>query len=148
MKFVDSYYDKGSRISIVGMLHKGHIFKCHAYIHPDDVDKASEFAGCSYAETRAYIKALKYERKLLKDEAETCRKFIKSCECYKNWDKESPTAKAAYRQLNRRIKRVNDITDKINDAMKELSQAIWQRDITAEAFEKNKQKRLNSKSEN
>lgn len=150
MKFLSAdYADAGYKtISSVKVKHLGEVFTGLAFCHPDDIDKASEFAGCAYAEARAQIKALKYERKIMLQDAESCRKFIKACECYKNWDKESATAKAAYRQLNRKIKKVNDITDEINTRMKELSQAIWQRDITVKAFEKNKQKRLNKKTEN
>ena len=144
----ESGFDKKSGISIVTLKHLGEKFTGFSKVHPDDKDRASQFAGCTYAESRAYIKAMKYERRKAKEEAEICRKFIKACSCYKNWDPESSTAKAAYRQLNRRIKKVNDLTEIINDEMFRLSQTIWRRDITLKAFEKNKQNRLNNNSEN
>ena len=148
MEFIDGNFDEKSGISIVSLKHLGEKFTGFAKVHPDDATKASHFAGCTYAESRAYIKAIKYERKKAKEEAEICRKFIKACSCYKNWDPESPTAKAAYRQLNRRIKKVNDLTEIINDEMFRLSHMIWKRDITLKAFEKNKQNRLIDNSEN
>ena len=144
----ESGFDKKSGISIVTLKYLGEKFVGFAKVHPDDKDNASEFTGCTYAETRAYIKALKHERNKLKEEAEICRKFIKACSCYKNWDPESPTAKAAYRQLNRRIKKVNDLTEIINDEMFRLSHLILRRDAVVRALKKNKQNRLNDKSEN
>lgn len=139
MKFLTSKYTGGR--SVVIIQHLGELFRGEARVHPDDKEKASEYAGCGYAEIRATIKALKYERKLAKDEAEICRKFIKSCECYKNWDPESPTARAAYRQLNRRIKKVNQLTDKINSAMQGLEKSIWSRDVTLKAIDRRKEQR-------
>ena len=148
MKFIESVFDVRTGISAVSLQHLGKKFVGWAKVHPDDKEIASEFAGCGYAEARARIKAMKYERNKAKEEAEICRKFIKACSCYKNWDPESPTAKAAYRQLNRRIKKVNDLTEIINDEMFILSSKIWKRDITIKALERNKQKRLNDNSEN
>lgn len=148
MKFISSLYDGAKGFSSVVMEHLGKNFIGSAHLHPDDASRASEYAGCAYAETRATIDALKYERKLLKEDAEACRKFIKACECYKGWDPESPTARAAYRQLNRRIKKVNDITEEINDLMFNLERHIWKRDITINALDKNKQNRLKDNPEN
>ena len=146
MKFLTSVYDKESGLSVVDIKHMGRLFTGIAKLNSEDKETASEYAGCSYAEGRARIKALKYERKKLKEDAESCRKFIKACECYKNWDPSSPTARAAYRQLNRKIKKVNEITDIINQEMFELDRLIWRRGITLKAIERNKQKRLNDNS--
>jgi len=148
MKFISSLYDGAKGFSSVVMEHLGVNFIGTARLHPDDAHKASEYAGCAYAETRATIAALKYERNKLKEEAEMCRKFIKACECYKGWDPESPSARAAYRQLNRRIKKVNDITDEINDRTFNLERHIWKRDITLKALDRNKQNRLKDNPEN
>lgn len=148
MKFITSLYDSAKGFSSVVMEHLGKNFVGSAHLHPDDAEKASRYAGCGYAESRAIISALKYERGLLKEEAETCRKFIKACECYKGWDPESPSARAAYRQLNRKIKKVNDITEEINDRMFAIERDIWQRDVTLKAFDANKQKKLKDNPEN
>ena len=148
MKFFHSHYNKEEGISSVIMKHLGADFIGNAHVHPDDKEKASEYMGGAIAETRAVIKALKYERKLLKENAEVCRKFIKACECYKGWDPESPTARAAYRQLNRRIKAVNDITDEINDRMFNLERHIWKRDALLTKLAKYKQNKLKDNSEN
>lgn len=148
MKFIESYYNPEDGYSSVRMKHLHTIFVGRAQLHPDDKDKASEYAGCAYAEDRAKIKALKYERKLAKEEAEICRKFIKACESTNAWDKDSKTAKVAYHQLNCRIKKVNKITDEINNLLFKINKSIVERDITLKAFEKNKQNRLNNQSKN
>ena len=148
MKFISSLYDGARGFSSVVMEHLGINFVGTARVHPDDAKKASEYAGCGYAEARAIIEALKYERKLLKEDAEVCRKFIKACECYKGWDPKSPSARAAYRQLNRRIKKVNDITEEINERMFNLDQYIWKRNVTLKAFDRNKQNKLKDNTEN
>jgi hypothetical protein len=136
-------YDSKTGYSTVTIEHMGKRFFGIASLHPDDKDKASKYAGCSYAETRAEIKALKYERKIAKEKAEEFRKIVKACEQYKNWDKNSPSAKIIYRQLNLKIRKVNELTDIINQKMKNLEKAIWKRDITIKAFERNRSKKIN-----
>ena len=148
MKFLNGSFYRVSGFSIVTLQHLGEKFTGFAKVHPDDENTATEFTGCTYAESRAYIKAIKYERNKAKEEAEICRKFIKACEGYKNWDPESPSARAAYRQLNRRIKKVNELTDIITDEMFMLKHKIKQRDAVLKALERNKQNRLNDNSEN
>ena len=92
---------------------------------------------------KATIKALKYERKLEKEKAEACRIFVKDCANYKDFDKESRMAKIMYKQLNVRIKKVNKLTDQINQLYKDLQQVIWGRDITLKAIERKKSKKDN-----
>ena len=148
MKFLNGAFDRVSGFSIVTLQHLDKNFTGFAKVHPDDENTATEFAGCTYAESRAYIKAMKYERNKAKEEAEICRKFIKACEGYKNWDPKSPSARAAYRQLNRKIKKVNELTDIITDEMFMLKHKMKQRDAVLKALERNKQNRLNDNSEN
>ena len=70
--------------------------------------------------------------------------FVKSLECYAGFNKNTPEAKLMYRQLNKRIKRVNDLTDKINAAMQDLDISIRQRNIVTNALERKKAKKDNS----
>ena len=58
-----------------------------AKCHPEDKEYMGEFTGKSYAYERACIKAMKYELALEKAKCEECRKFVKSCMSYKNFDK-------------------------------------------------------------
>lgn len=124
MKFLDSYTFKDKGFSAVYVTHRGKNYEGTAKCHPDD--NWSEFTGCRYAEQRAEIKALKDEYHQKKEACEECRKFVRAVSQYKNFDKESPSAKAMYRQLNRRIKEVNNLADIINKREMDLRIAIRQ----------------------
>lgn len=143
MQFISSEYHAGDGVATVTVQHLGEKFKGYASGHPDDKENWSEFAGCSYAETRAMIDALKYERKLAKQKADDAIDFLKSCECYKNFDKDSETAKVLYRQVNQRVKRVNDLADKINNLYRNLDASIKRREIILNSLKKKKSKEDN-----
>ena len=143
MKFISSTYDKEKGYAIVEVQHLGYRFIGDAHAHPEDKANWSEFAGCSYAETRAMIKALTYERTLAKNKADQAIDFVKSCECYAGFDKDSPTAKAMYRQMNQRIKRVNDLADEINGLYDYLNKCIKRREIVLNAIDRKKSKEDN-----
>ena len=139
MKFIASNYDKETGISTVVIEHMNTTFEGIAKLHPEDENVASEIVGGTYAEIRATIKALKYERKVEKEKCEECRRFLKACECYKDFDKESPTASTLYRQLNKRIDNVNDITQEINELILLLRGSIIKRDCILKALNKSKE---------
>lgn len=139
-EFLDSKYSKGEGWSKVIIKMNGKLFEGKARLHPDDIEKASAYAGCRFAEKRAYIKGLK---SLLREEREKCdlyRNFVKSCENYKNWDKESPIAKDVYRQLSIRIREVNKIVDKIDLEMDALDKEIRRQEIITNALQAKKAK--------
>ena len=138
MKFLYSRFEYDGGVTTVVMEHMGKEFSGKAKTHPDDMENMSEIMGGKIAEARATIKALKYERQIEKEKCEECRKFLKACQGYKNFDKESPTARAMFRQLNQRIKAVNRITDQINTIYKGIEKSIWDRDITIKALKAKK----------
>lgn len=138
--FKDSYYNEQDGMSVVTIEYHGNEFVGSARLHPDDAEKASKYAGCRFAEQRAYIKMLK---SILADErikCDACRNFVKSCESYKNWDRKSPLAKDAYRQLNLRIKKVNEIIEEINNAIDDLDKSIRRQEIITNALQTKKSK--------
>ena len=139
MKFINSSYDPETGLSTVTMQHLGIKFFGSAQLHPDDKENASNYGGCVIAELRAAISALKYERTIAKQKADEAIDFMKACEGYANFDKDSPTAKVMYRQVNRRIKRVNDITDEINNLMKEIQEQIYKRKIVINAIKRKRE---------
>lgn len=124
--FVNSRTDSEAGWSLVIVKMGNMLFEGSAKRHPED--NWSDFTGCRYAEQRAEIKALKHFRNQKKNECEEIRKYVKSLEGYKDFDKESPTAKAVYKQLNIRIKEVNEIADEINKREFNLRLAIRQQD--------------------
>lgn len=142
MRIRDAIFIEASGKSFVELEHKGKYYLGMAKLHPEDKKDglASRYTGCRYAELRAEIKALKAEYKAEKAACEECRKFVKACTQYKNFDKESTTAKSIFRQLNCRIKRVNQLADKINEKVRDLDMAIRQKDIVHKAIQNKRDK--------
>lgn len=140
MKFISSSYDPNTYTSTVIMQHLGKKFIGTAHATEQDQEKASEYAGCAYAELKATIKALKYERKIAKERADQAYDFVKAIQCYSKFNKDSASAKVVYRQLRQRIKRVNDLTDQINEVYKNLDYSIHHREVILEVFKKKKSK--------
>lgn len=118
MKFINSYASEKIRMSLVTIEHKGKIFEGRADCDPDDA--WSDYIGCKFAELRATLKALKYEYKIEKAKVNEIQKFIAIVEQYKNFNKEDGTAKAMYRQLNRRLKNLKAIEEDINMVKKTI----------------------------
>ena len=139
MKFIESGYNPTTGVSYVVMQHLGKKFEGYAKLNPSEPE-GSSYAGCYYAELRATIKALKYERALAKQKSDMALDFVKSIEGYSKFNKEDPSAKAVYRQLNQRIKKVNDLADQINAIYEELDSAIRRRDIVTKAIDRKKSK--------
>ena len=140
MQLIESYFNETLGKSISVVKHRKRQYYGYAWVHPEDEKIASKYTGCRYAEMRAEIKALKAEHKREKTACEECRKFVKACSQYKNFDKDSSTAKAMYRQLNRRIKRVNQLADEINKKINDLDIAIKQKEIVHKALKRKRTK--------
>ena len=143
MRFLDSGTVKETGYSTVVIEHKGNKYVGQAKCHPDDT--FSEFTGCRYAQERAEINALKDEWKQKKHDCDECRKYLIAVSQYAGFDKESSTAKAMFRQLNRRIKEVNKLAEIISQRQFNLQVAIKQQDSFNNKIE---QMRLNDNGEN
>ena len=143
MRFLDSGTVKETGYSTVVIEQKGNKSVGQAKCHPDDT--FSEFTGCRYAQERAEIKALKNEWKQKKHDCDECRKYLIAVSQYAGFDKESSTAKAMFRQLNRRIKEVNKLAENISQKQFNLQIAIRQQDGFNSKIE---QMRLNDNKEN
>ena len=141
MYLISSYFTERTGTSSCTIKHKGEKYTAYARLHPDDKDKASRFAGCQLAEIRAEIKVLKEELKQEKAKCEEVRKFVLACGQYAKWDKNEASAKVVYRQLNRRIKKVNKIIDMINEKELLLMRLIKQRDTVVKAIDRSKEKK-------
>lgn len=126
MRFIDSHTNEETRISYVTVENKGAVYTASAKCHPDD--EFSVFTGCRYAEMRAEIKALKAEYYQKKHDCDECRKFVSMVQQYACFNREDPSAKAMFRQLNRRIREVNALADEINKRELALRVAIRQQD--------------------
>lgn len=140
MYLINSCFTERTGTSSCTVLHEGKMYTGFAKLHPDDADKVSRFAGCEIAETRAEIKALKAELKKEREKCEEVRKFVIACSQYTKWNKDDSSAKAVYRQLNRRIKRVNKLVDMINEKELKIMRLIGQRDAVIKAINRHKAK--------
>ena len=138
MKFIKSTYDPDTGYSTVIIQHLGKKFVGTARTHPEETNKSTYF-GCQLAEIRAEIKALKYERTIAKQKSDDALDFIKSCQNYAKFNVGDDSAKVMYRQLNQRIKKVNDLADHINDLLKEEDRIINQRKIVLGAIDRRKE---------
>lgn len=136
MKLKYSNFNSVEGISTVILEHQGKEYTGYSVLLPEDIPTMSRFTGCRYAEMKAQIKALKGELKEKRKACDECRKFVQAVSNYKNFDKESPTAKAMYRQLNRRIKEVNKLIETINKLDFDLKVRIRQQDKFNEKVER------------
>ena len=137
MKLIDAWFEESTGKSYATVEHLGRRYQGMSKLHPEE-ENASRFTGCRYAEMRAQIKALKFERELKIQKCDECRKFIKACSQYNGWNKESSTAKAIYTQLNKRIKEVDKLTNEINRLMWDLNIAIKQQESVHKKLAANK----------
>jgi len=138
--FVDSGFDEVTGESWVTVALNHQFYAGRSRISEEDKDKISKYAGCRFAEMKAEINALRDLRRKEKEKCDECKKFVKALECYKNFDKESKTARCVYRQLNRRIRNVNYLTELINRKREDFLIAINQRDIVVKAIDRKKAK--------
>lgn len=138
--FIESNFDEVTGESWVKVALNNQFYEGRSRISEEDKDKVSKYAGCRFAEMKAEIKALRDLRRKEKEKCDECKRFVKALECYKNFDKESKTARYVYRQLNRRIRNVNYLTELINKKREDFLIAINQRDIVVKAIERKKAK--------
>lgn len=109
--------------------HYGKLFTGKARLHPDDY--FSVLRGGDLAYNRAVYKAYAYEYKKKKQEAETCRMFIKSV---KDTGVEIP--QAFYTQLKGRIKQVNQVADKLNMIELSIAESITSQNVVSERIKR------------
>lgn len=121
IKFQDSSIDD-NKVSHTTIRFKNKDYTGIARLHPDD--EFSKFTGCRIAEYRATISALKEEYRIEKAKYDECKKFVKAVEQYKKFNSEDPSAKAMYRQLNRRAKKLTELKEWIEDEENLLSTTI------------------------
>lgn len=74
-KLIYSNYDPDTGISIARIQTPHGTFKGKARVHPNEINIASHYAGCKYAEIRAYIKYYKFLAKLTQSTIEEVTKI-------------------------------------------------------------------------
>lgn len=111
-KLIYSSADPASGESCVTIEHKGKEYTGKAHLHPDD--KFSNITGCQYAEMRAIVKALKNDLKEARKDYNNCKNFVTSVTQCKIFNNEEKTAKAIFKQLNKKEKVVISLQNAIN----------------------------------
>lgn len=96
----DVWTDENSKDTNAIISYKGRIFSGHAFMHPEDKEKYSYLFGCSLAEMRAVLAAVKNEIYKLRYQIKIKEDFLKTTRNCKNFDKESSTAKTMFHLLN------------------------------------------------
>lgn len=96
---VNEYTDKIKSI-IATIRYKGTIFEGISQTAPEDIENYSYFFGCSLAEMKAVLSAVKWERRKLKSQIKVKENFLKAAMNCKNFDKNSDTAKTLFHLLN------------------------------------------------
>lgn len=144
MRFITSDFNKETGVSVVAIEHMGRTFYGIAQLHPEDKAFASTYTGCNYAEMRATIRALQWEKFLLIRQTKEWKNFLNACMSCKNFNKYSKSSKVMFRQYNRKVKRINDLKEEIADIKQELHELIQERNKyiekkKAEALEKAKE---------
>lgn len=127
MKFLDCDYDEGTKCSITTVQHFGRYFEGKAKVSPEE-ENISELFGGRLSESRAVLHALQYEKQIRFEEYHTISNFVKSCCNTKRFDKESPSAKVIFHQLNISKKRYEDSKEKVKAVKKAIKKMMDDRD--------------------
>ena len=130
MKFIDNIYEEnedGTKESITLIRHLGLIFSGKAIAAPDEPNPSELFGG-RLSEARAILHAFQYEKDLKKEEYNTINNFIKACSCTKNFDKDSPSAKVMFHQLNIAEKKYNKSKMRVEITKKAIKEMMDNRD--------------------
>lgn len=78
MRTIASDYNEATGTSEVTVATDLGLITGYAYLHPDDAEIASHFAGCRYAEMRAGIKYMKLKIKIAKYQLQPLRRIYAS----------------------------------------------------------------------
>lgn len=92
---------------------RGNSFWGTADIHPDDKKYQSERFGKDLALTRAELSAAEFMLAEARTKLKVIDNFLSNLSCCNNFDKESPTAKAVFRQRNMVAKELEAAIDKV-----------------------------------
>lgn len=128
MIYIDGFFNKETGITTVIIQHMGEKFVGIAKLHPDDKNRSSVLVGGRYAEMRATIKALKYEKRILKQEYNIIKNFYTNCTQCKGYQIDSNMDKIFRKQLYKRQKRINEIIEDIALIQLALEKDILDRD--------------------
>ena len=88
MKIVEARYLPEIGASIVTIRKGEELFEGVSFLHQEDKDIESSYAGCQFAETKAYIKMVKWEYKEAKKELTTLKRLYQQITQLKEFQEE------------------------------------------------------------
>ena len=135
-KLIYSNYDPETGISIVRIQSPEVIFKGKARVHPSENDIASSFAGCKYAEIKAYIKYFKNLKNLKQYAIKEITKLYNQLSQRK--DIPDVAANYAWTQLEKLKQEKQECEQEIIDLKKELDDSIKMRSEILKRIKKGK----------
>jgi len=128
MKTMVSDYDEETGVSKVIVATDLGLITEYAYLHPDDKDIASHFAGCRYAEMRAGIKYMKKKIRIAKYQLEPLKKIYNSLIVKKNCNMNSKGIKLLEKEMYTLEDDIETYKTNIKTLTERLQKAINSRD--------------------
>lgn len=130
MKTVKSDYNEETGISTVVIATDLGEITAHAFLHPDDKDIASNFAGCRYAEMRAGIKYMKEKIKISKYQLKPLKRIYNdlSQKKKKYYNKNNNGAKMLEKEIYKLEDDIETYKTNIQTLTERLQKAINSRD--------------------
>lgn len=120
MKTIESNYNEATGTSEVKVATDLGIITAYAYLHPDDAEIASHFAGCRYAEMRAGIKYMKLKIKITKYQLEPLKRIYISLISNKFCNKNSK----GFKKLEKEIYTLEDDIETYKTNIKTLTERL------------------------
>lgn len=125
---VDFIFNEQTKVSEAVIKYKNETFIGTAKCHPDDLEFATSITGYDIAYIRAYIKYLKYSKKVYQDKLNTYKNLLKAIESCKLHNKKSYEYKYIKKQLNETEEVVDIIKSLISDFDKNLTTLLKEKD--------------------
>ena len=119
-KIINSYYDENSGFSTVTIQNKRGQYSGNTLLREEDKKYESRYAGCRYAELKAYINMIKAEIKELKIQLDAFEKFYKNLQMAKAFNEKSYEAKrlrGKIFELKNKIKERTELKDSIHNTL-------------------------------
>jgi len=128
MKTIESEYNEKTGVSKVTVATDLGLITAYAYLHPDDRDIASSFAGCRYAEMRAGIKYMKEKVKISKYQLEPLKRIYNDLSQKKYYNKNNNGAKMLEKEIYKLEDGIETYKTNIKTLNERLQKAINSRD--------------------
>jgi len=128
MKTVKSDYNEETGISTVVIATDLGEITAHAFLHPDDKDIASNFAGCRYAEMRAGIKYMKEKVKISKYQLKPLKRIYNVLSQKKYYNRDNSGTKMLEKEIYKLEDDIKIYKTNIQTLTERLQKAVNSRD--------------------